>query len=202
MGAVSIAALVAAARSGRSLISFPTDTIPALAARPDRAEQIYAAKQRQADKPLILMAARPEDLWPYVAGTESERQIWQQVAAQVWPGAVTLVLPASDRTPLALHPQDPSTIGVRVSDWVIAQTILQQTGPLATTSVNRSGEKALETIAEILAQFPDVLMPLEQHWPTPFGNDVPSLPSTVLKWADGDWMILRQGAVPWHSARE
>jgi L-threonylcarbamoyladenylate synthase len=214
MSAVSIAALVAAARSGQSLISFPTDTIPALAARPDQAEQIYRAKQRQADKPLILMAARPEDLWPYVAGTESEQKVWQQVAAQVWPGAVTLVLPASDRTPLALHPQDPTTIGVRVPDWAIAQMILQQTGPLATTSVNRSGEKALESFTEIQSAFPDILIPLEHHWRSPTISDsgMPppeslsplstssTPPSTVVKWGNGDWEILRQGAVLWEKS--
>jgi L-threonylcarbamoyladenylate synthase len=33
----SLSDLIAAARSGDRLISFPTDTVPALAARPDRA---------------------------------------------------------------------------------------------------------------------------------------------------------------------
>lgn len=47
MAQVSMAALVAAVRAGNWLISFPTDTVPALASRCDRGELIYAAKERQ-----------------------------------------------------------------------------------------------------------------------------------------------------------
>lgn len=67
MAQVSMAALVAAVRAGNWLISFPTDTVPALASRCDRGELIYAAKERQPSKPLILMGANPEQLWPLCA---------------------------------------------------------------------------------------------------------------------------------------
>ena len=67
MTTVSLAALIAGARAGL-LVSFPTDTVPALAALPEKAGLIFAAKQRSQDKPLILMAASAEDLWPYVKG--------------------------------------------------------------------------------------------------------------------------------------
>lgn len=85
MTQLPIAAFIAAARSGR-LVSFPTDTVPALAARPDQASQIFAAKQRQPDKPLILMGASSEALWPYVRGDEKGLNQWQQMAADYWPG--------------------------------------------------------------------------------------------------------------------
>jgi len=61
MAQVSITDLVAGVRSG-CLVSFPTDTVPALAVRPDRAE-IFAAKQRSQNKPLTLMGATSADLW-------------------------------------------------------------------------------------------------------------------------------------------
>jgi L-threonylcarbamoyladenylate synthase len=64
---VSIPELVAAARAGQ-LVGFPTDTVPALAAIPAAAAHIYAAKQRATEKPLILMAATAEDLWPFIQG--------------------------------------------------------------------------------------------------------------------------------------
>ena len=148
--------LVAGARSGK-LVSFPTDTVPALAVRPDCSELIFAAKQRSQEKPLILMGASPQSLWSFVSGSDAELKIWQQVAQQYWPGALTLVLPASAKVPAAMNPADPTTIGVRVPNSSIAIAILSQTGPLATTSANRSGEPPLQTIAEIEAQFPDVL---------------------------------------------
>jgi L-threonylcarbamoyladenylate synthase len=130
MTQVSMAALVAGVRSGRWLASFPTDTVPALAARPDQAALIFAVKQRQQNKPLILMAATPEALWPFVQGTLEEWQVWQQVAYHYWPGALTLVLPASDLVPQAMAPVGAETIGLRIPQWPIAQTLLQQTGPL------------------------------------------------------------------------
>lgn len=204
MPQVSLSELIAGARSGESLISFPTDTLPALASRPDRAGLIFAAKQRSQTKPLILMGADMGDLWDYVQGSAIEMQIWQAVAARHLPGALTLVLPASDRLPNAMNPSDPTTIGIRVPNCAIAQYILSQTQPLATTSVNRSGEPPLQTIPEIESAFPDVLtlspdafqelmdLGIRSQLPE---LSTPGIPSTVAKWTGETWQILRQGVV-------
>lgn len=190
---VAIASLIQGAISGESIVSFPTDTVPALAARPDRSELIFAAKRRNQDKPLILMAASAGDLWPYVKGSPEELQLWQQVAERFWPGALTLVLPASEKVPVAMNPIDPTTIGVRVPDFPLARKILEQTGPLATTSANLSGQPPLESIAQIEAQFPEVLTLAPSELPA--AAIASNLPSTVAKWTGRGWEILRQGAV-------
>ncbi|MDH6059224.1 L-threonylcarbamoyladenylate synthase [Chrysosporum bergii ANA360D] len=192
MTQVSLVELIAGAQAGL-LVSFPTDTVPALAAIPEQAPLIFQAKQRSQDKPLILMGGSAEDLWPYVQGSEYELQIWQQVASQHWPGALTLVLPASPRVPKQMNPTDPTTIGIRVPNRAIAQTILAQTGPMATTSANFSGQPPLQTLAEIAQQFPEVLT-LE---PEPVKGETAGIgvPSTVSKWTGTNWQILRQGTV-------
>jgi L-threonylcarbamoyladenylate synthase len=203
MPSVSLTQLLDAARSGDRLVSFPTDTLPALAARPDRAGLIFEAKQRSADKPLILMGADAADLWDYVRGDAKEMAIWQSVAARYFPGALTLVLPASDRLPTAMNPTDPTTIGIRVPNNGVARYILTLTKPMATTSVNRSGEPALEDFAEINAQFPEVLTLLPDELAELEGNLQPfdrapiktGIPSTVAKWTGKGWEILRQGEV-------
>jgi L-threonylcarbamoyladenylate synthase len=199
MAEVSLAELTAAAQAGTHLVSFLTDTVPALACRPDAAALIYAAKQRSETKPLILMASTAADLWPYVMGSQAEMQIWQQVAECYWPGALTLVLPASPQLPKAMNPTDPTTIGLRVPDHAVARQILALTGPLATTSVNRSGEPALLTLADINAQFPEVLMLGPEVSPEnePGANPPPGSgqPSTVAKWNGQGWQILRQGQI-------
>lgn len=197
---VSFQAFVSGIRSGKFLGSFPTDTVPALAARPDRADLIFQAKQRSLDKPLILMAGTIADVWDYVTGTASERQIWQQVMDRYWPGALTLVLPASDRVPGGLNPKTPDTIGVRVPNHAIAQAILRQTGPLATTSANRSGQPALQTLTAIETEFPEVLT---LHAPELESSDsnrsqapqAIGTPSTVARWSGSGWEILRKGGV-------
>ena len=188
---VSLSDLIAGALAGK-LVSFPTDTVPALAAQPQASHLIFAAKQRSQTKPLILMAAAPDDLWEYTTGSDRDRTLWQSIAMQYWPGALTLVLPASDRIPPAMNSIDPTTIGVRIPNSAIARQILAQTGPLATTSANRSGEPPLLTLAEIDAAFPDALTPILPE----ATHARQGMPSTVVKWTKSGWEILRQGEIP------
>lgn len=198
MPQVLLHTLVTQVRSG-ALVSFPTDTVPALGIRPDRADLLFAAKQRALNKPLILMAATIAELWCYVTGSPAERQRWQHVAEQYLPGALTLVLPASDRVPPTMNPQQPTTIGVRVPNHAVAIAVLAQTGALATTSANRSGQPALQTMTEIAAAFPQAftLLPseLEEALTVDRANHPSGLPSTVIRWTGEDWELLRQGAV-------
>ena len=203
MPSVSLNQLIAAACSGDRLISFPTDTLPAMAVRPDRSTLIFEAKQRSLDKPLILMGADAADLWDYVQGSPAEMDLWQSVAAQHFPGALTLVLPASDRLPPAMNPTAPTTIGIRVPNSGVARYILTLASPMATTSVNRSGEPPLETLTDINTQFPEILTltsaelaELESTL-APF-DSAPiktGTPSTVAKWTGKGFQILRQGEV-------
>jgi L-threonylcarbamoyladenylate synthase len=192
MSQVLINTLVAGARQGK-LVSFPTDTVPALATLPKQAGLIYTAKQRSQDKPVILMAASVDKLWNYVTGSDKELEIWEKVAMRYFPGAVTLVLPTASPVAQTMNPQNPTTLGVRVPASAIAQKILSQTGALATTSANLSGQPALLTMQEIAAQFPDVLALDTNEWETEIITT--GVPSTVVKWTGENWQILRQGAV-------
>lgn len=182
---------------GGSLISFPTDTVPALAIRPDRAQDLFQAKQRSTQKPLILMGASQGDLWPYVDTTGVPAEIidqWQQLMAQYWPGAVTFVLPvgpAGQPWAAALNPENPTTLGLRVPNHDLARSLLQQTGPLATTSANRSGEPALTDLPSIAQAFPQVAV-LDPGAGLSGGS---GQASTVVQWQDDGWQVLRSGAV-------
>lgn len=176
------------------VISFPTDTVPALATLPIHGEKIFSLKQRQPDKPLILLGAAWEDFSLYVAGTAAERREWEAIAQQYWPGPLTLVLPATDQVPPTMNPQNPGTIGIRVPDQAFALELLRQSQPLATTSANRSGQPPLTCFGEIQATFPTVAIPprekfaLDRTWGS-------GQPSTVAKWTQAGWQILRQGSI-------
>jgi L-threonylcarbamoyladenylate synthase len=186
---VSLDRLISAALAG-NLVSFPTDTVPALAALPDRAELIFQAKQRSQDKPLILMVGEVADLWQFTTSTDRELAIWKAVAERYLPGALTLVLPASDLIPTVMNPLGDRTIGLRVPDDRIARSILHKTGALATTSANLSGEPPLRTMAEISTSFPQVFtLKIDPDLPTP------GQPSTVIAWNDDGWQVLRQGTI-------
>jgi L-threonylcarbamoyladenylate synthase len=195
MPIVSIDALIIGARNGK-LVSFPTDTVPALAALPKVTSLIYTAKQRSQDKPVILMAASADELWDYVVGSDEELEIWRKVAIRYFPGAVTLVLPTASAVAQTMNPQNPTTLGVRVPASAIAQQILSQTGALATTSANLSGQPALLTMPEIAAQFPDVLTLATSERENQENKTLATgVPSTVVEWTGENWHILRQGAV-------
>lgn len=205
MPQVSLTELVTAVQAGE-LVSFPTDTVPALAAQPEAGDRIYTAKERSPDKPLILMGASLNDLLPYITGTDDELAQWGAIAAQYWPGALTLVLPASDCLPAAMNPQGTGTVGVRVPNHPLARHLLSHTGPLATTSANRSGQPPLETMTAIAASFPQVFTlstaaqteiyrAIGGELPPPDQPQGSGLPSTVARWQNGGWAILRSGAV-------
>ncbi|MDJ0660184.1 MAG: L-threonylcarbamoyladenylate synthase [Crocosphaera sp.] len=193
MPQVSRKELITGAKQGQ-VISFPTDTVPALAALPESASLIFVTKKRPPDKPLILMGSSPEAIWKYVTGTPKELQIWEGVIKKYWPGQLTLVLPASELVPKDMNPLDTTTIGVRIPDSTIAQNILKETGCLATTSANLSGEPPIENLREIARKFPDVLVLNEERLKNQ--QKYPSgLPSTVAKWTNTGWKILRQGSI-------
>ncbi|AFZ37323.1 SUA5/yciO/yrdC domain protein [Stanieria cyanosphaera PCC 7437] len=193
MTRVSQEELVKGVASGK-VVSFPTDTVPALAVKPELAKLIFQLKQRPATKPLILMAASIEELLPYLDGSDAELANWLEIAQKYWPGALTLVLPASDSVSSTINPTDSKTIGIRIPHSAIALEILRQTGVLATTSANFSGKPPLETMEAIEHNFPEVLVLQDDgvKEDQPMGS---GLPSTVVQWTEAGWQILRQGSI-------
>lgn len=188
MTLVSQLELIKQAKASK-VVSFPTDTVPALAVLPEKSELIFLMKKRTQDKPLILMAASVVELWQYVQGTEEELQVWHKMTQKYLPGALTLVLPSSSKVPPELNPSDPTTIGIRVPNHYIAQQILRETGALATTSANISGQLPLTDMKAIATTFPQVFALDYKE----INNNI--MPSTVIKWTGDNWQILRQGKI-------
>ncbi|MCP9798860.1 L-threonylcarbamoyladenylate synthase [Cyanobium sp. Lug-B] len=174
-------------------VLFPTDTLPALACRPEAASLIWRLKQRPADKPLILMGADLPQLIAVLAVPWQEA--WLEQARCSWPGAVTLVLPVTGALTDHLHPGGTS-LGLRVPACEPARELMRLTGPLATTSANRSGQPPATTAAEAALQFPGLALLEPQPWPPGSGQA-----STVLAWrgeerSDDPWAVLRAGVLP------
>jgi L-threonylcarbamoyladenylate synthase len=186
---VSSRELIAGAIAGK-VVSFPTDTVPALAVKPALGDLIYQLKQRAADKPLILLGSSIDDLLPYVTYHDSELAVWQDLIQKHLPGALTLVLPASDKVPPGINTTGADTVGIRIPNCAVALEILGQTGVLATSSANLSGQNTLRTQDEIDQAFPSVLVLENLGLATGSG-----LPSTVVLWQGGGWKILRQGKI-------
>jgi L-threonylcarbamoyladenylate synthase len=193
MPLVSRLDLIAAVARG-AVVSFPTDTVSAFAARPDAADRIFELKQRQPDKPLILMGGDVDQLWPYVVGTEAELAAWRAIALRYWPGALTLVLPSSARVPATMNPIASGTIGIRIPNCDLTRDLLRATGVLATTSANRSGEEPLADPQAIAAAFPEAYV-LDEVSQATLTRSQSGTPSTVVRWQAGGWEVLRQGEI-------
>lgn len=170
---------------------FPTDTVPALAASPAAAQGLWPLKRRPMDKPLILMGADLPQLLQVLA--IPWRLGWLEMAEQCWPGAVTLVLPIAGPITEWLHPGGRS-LGLRVPDCAAARDLLRLSGPLATTSINRSGQPAALDAMAAGGVFPELPLLAPIPWPACRGQA-----SRVLAWSESrgggleEWQELRPG---------
>lgn len=123
------------------VVLLPTDTIYGLHARADNAEavnRIVAIKERDAAKPFLVLGSSIAQLEQ--AGAFFSASV-RQVVEELWPGPLTAIVPLSK--PLAAA-RDANSIGVRVPDLAWLRRLLEITGPLTSTSANRSGEPPIE----------------------------------------------------------
>ena len=174
-------------KSGLPII-FPTDTLPAIGCLPKFSNIIYEFKKRDKNKPLILMGSEHKHLIDYVH--ESAKKDYENIALKYWPGALTIVVPASEKQTLNLTSND-LTIGLRIPNSYVAQSLLRETGPLLTSSANISGFKGSITAEGIALDFPSVKI----LGPIPWGKSSGKA-STIIVWKkSGNWRLIREGEV-------
>jgi len=169
-------------------IIFPTDTLPAIGCLPKFSNVIYEFKKRDRDKPLILMGSEHEQIIDYVH--ESAKKDFENIASKYWPGALTMVIPASEKRTTILTSND-LTLGLRIPNSYMAQSLIKETGPLLTSSANISGFKGSNTVEGIALDFPS----LKILGPIPWGKRSGKA-STIIFWKkNGDWRMIREGEV-------
>jgi len=174
-------------KSGLPII-FPTDTLPAIGCLPEFANIIYEFKKRDKDKPLILMGSEQTQLIDYV--NESAKKDYENIALKYWPGALTMVIPASETHTTIITSND-LTLGLRIPNSYMAQSLIRETGPLLTSSANLSGFKGSITVEGISQDFPSVKI----LGPIPWGK-ISGKASTIIFWKkSGDWRLIREGEV-------
>ena len=169
-------------------IIFPTDTLPAIGCLPKFSEVIYEYKKRDKSKPLILMGSEHKQLIDYV--NESAMEDFESIASKYWPGALTMVIPSSKKAAAILTSTD-LTLGLRIPNSYMAQSLMFLTGPLLTSSANISGFKGSITSEGIALDFPS----LSILGPIPWGRSSGKA-STIIAWKKSqDWRLIREGEV-------
>lgn len=117
---------VAALLNGGGIALLPTDTLYGLHGRasdPTVSARIAAIKGRAEEKPFVIIAANVDQL-------RALGLIVPEELTSLWPAPLTAILRRRNATPLA----------VRVPDRTWLRDLLLLTGPLVSTSANRSGE--------------------------------------------------------------
>ena len=174
-------------KSGLPII-FPTDTLPAIGCLPKFSKIIYEFKKRDRNKPLILMGSEQKQLIDYVH--ESAKEDYENIASNYWPGALTMVIPSSEKQTVILTSKD-LTLGLRIPNSYLAQSLMKETGPLLTSRANISGLTGSITAEGISLDFPS----LEILGPIPWEKSSGKA-STIISWKrNGDWRLIREGEV-------
>lgn len=164
----------------------PTDTVYGLVARAADAaavQRLYDLKHRDG-KPGTLIAANVEQL--VSLGLKAR---YLKAVERFWPGAVSVIIPCSDPA-LAYLYQDKYSLAVRIPNHPQLLKVLEQTGPLLTSSANHPGEATANTVDEARAYFTD-----DVDFYTDGGDLSGHEPSTVIRIVDDAIEILREGAV-------
>jgi L-threonylcarbamoyladenylate synthase len=144
--------------------------------------------------PLPLIAASIEQVRDHV-GTMTP--LAERLAARGWPGALTLIIPASSRLCPEVH-LSTGTVAVRVADNAIARALAEAAGhPITSTSANRSGEPPASTPQQVIDSLGERLDVLIDHGPTPGG-----LASTIVDVTGDAPILVRAGAIAWDRVLE
>ena len=105
-------------------------------------------------------------------------------------GELTIVIPCSRKQTKLITSKD-HTIGLRIPNSSMAQSLMKETGPLLTSSANISGLRGSITAEGITSDFPSlgILGPIP--WEQSSGKA-----STIISWIkSGEWRLIREGGV-------
>lgn len=171
------------------LVVFPTETVYGLGANAYNSaavKKIFEAKGRPQDNPLIVHISRVEEVREIARDIP---EVFYTLAERFMPGALTVVLPRSERIP-DIVTAGGDTVAVRMPDNAFARELIARSFPLAAPSANRSKHvsptSAKHVYDDLKGKVPLIL---------DGGECGVGIESTVLDLTSGSPVILRPGAV-------
>jgi L-threonylcarbamoyladenylate synthase len=176
--------------SNGGLIAFRTDTFYGLGADPFNklaVAKIKNLKGRDEAKPILLLIADKEDTDTLVS---SRPPLFELLATQLWPGPLTIVLPANTDLPDVVTAGSAS-IGLRLPDDGEVRALVRACGgKLTATSANPSGGEPATSATQVQDYFSNGIDLIIDG-----GIVTATQPSTVIDLTSGKPRILREGAV-------
>jgi L-threonylcarbamoyladenylate synthase len=172
------------------LVAFPTETVYGLGANaldPVAIARLYVAKGRPQRNPIIVHV-------PSVQAARSLVSAWpptaDSLAAQFWPGPLTMVLPKDPAVPDIVTAGGP-TVAVRIPSQPVALALLVAAGvPIAAPSANRSTNLSPTTAQHVVRGLSGKIDLVLDGGPTSAGIE-----STVVDLTSSSPRILRPGPI-------
>lgn len=175
---------------GGGLVAFPTETVYGLGANgldADACANIYAAKGRPSDNPLILHVADRAMVDTIAAEVPA---MAEKLLAAFCPGPITLILRRKDIVPDRIT-GGLQTVGIRMPEHPVARAMIRAAGvPIAAPSANISGRPSPTTAASVLRDMDGRIPLILDGGPCHFGVE-----STIVDCTEPVATILRPGAI-------
>ncbi|MEO7364393.1 MAG: L-threonylcarbamoyladenylate synthase [Candidatus Saccharimonadales bacterium] len=169
-----------------ALIVMPTDTVYGVVAQAhdqSAVERLYTAKNRE-HKPGTVIAASIEQLVEL-----GLKRRYLSAVSQFWPGPVSVIIPCADPALSYLH-QGKQSLAVRIPQPTELRDLLEQTGPLLTSSANHPDQPTAVTVDQARDYFGDTV-----DFYLDGGDLTDHKPSTIIRIVDDAVEVIRQGAV-------
>lgn len=171
------------------LVVFPTETVYGLGANAYNSaavKKIFEAKGRPQDNPLIVHISRVEEVREIARDIP---EVFYTLAERFMPGALTVVLPRSERIP-DIVTAGGDTVAVRMPDNAFARELIARSFPLAAPSANRSKHVSPTSAKHVYDDLKGKVSLILDG-----GECGVGIESTVLDLTSGSPVILRPGAV-------
>jgi L-threonylcarbamoyladenylate synthase len=190
--------LAAAATSVLSgeLVVLPTDTVYGVGAdafSPAAVTRLLTAKGRGRDMPPPVLVGSVRAASALV---EDLGEWGQQLIDEFWPGGLTIVCRAQRTLNWDLG-DTKGTVAVRMPEDPVTLDLLKETGPMAVTSANLTGQPAATTAGQAREQLGDAIAVYLDGGPSAGGQA-----STIVDLTGDVPRMLRQGAISIGRLRE
>lgn len=173
------------------IVIFPTDTVYGIGCNcfsKKAIKRIFDIKARSEKKPINVLTDKIDKIENVTKNIKNEEK---EIINKYMPGAVTIVLDKKENVPDILT-SSLNTIGVRIPNNKIALEILKKIeNPLATTSVNISGDLPGLEINDFVKEFENKVDIIIDGGKTKIG-----IASTIVKVDENSKInILREGSI-------
>ena len=173
------------------LVVMPTDTIygvHCVALEKGAIERVYRVRERDQGKPCIILISQTEQIELFGIGVFKRTKKFFQ---RIWPGKVSIIIPISrsQQEKFKFLHRGVGSLGFRMPELGWLRKVIDQTGPLLSTSANLQGMSPAKNVNEARDYFgAKVDLYLD-------GGELDSVPSSLAEIENGKLKVLRRGEI-------